>query len=301
MKMSNFDEIFGRYTDDINKAADYFVSEKAFEGRRSSGLDVMLDAMSYSLSNGGKRIRPVLTLEFCRLCGGNYADAIPFAIGVEMIHTYSLIHDDLPCMDNDDMRRGKPSSHKVYGEANALLAGDGLLTLAFETVLSAKISADKKAMAALELAKAAGVSGMIGGQVMDLSNEGKRVSLDVIKATDRLKTGEMIRVAAVMGCIAADADSEKIAAAEKYCENIGLAFQIVDDILDVTSDDVTLGKPVGSDSENLKSTYVSHLGVEKSDEYARELTEKAKSALDIFGSEGEFLSELADRLSERKN
>lgn len=301
MKMSNFDEIFGRYTDDINKAADYFVSEKAFEGRRSSGLDVMLDAMSYSLSNGGKRIRPVLTLEFCRLCGGNYADAIPFAIGVEMIHTYSLIHDDLPCMDNDDMRRGKPSSHKVYGEANALLAGDGLLTLAFETVLSAKISADKKAMAALELAKAAGVSGMIGGQVMDLSNEGKRVSLDVIKATDRLKTGEMIRVAAVMGCIAAGADSEKIAAAEKYCENIGLAFQIVDDILDVTSDDVTLGKPVGSDSENLKSTYVSHLGVEKSDEYARELTEKAKSALDIFGSEGEFLSELADRLSERKN
>ncbi len=299
--MSNFDEIFGRYTDDINKAADYFVSEKAFEGRRSSGLDVMLDAMSYSLSNGGKRIRPVLTLEFCRLCGGNYVDAIPFAIGVEMIHTYSLIHDDLPCMDNDDMRRGKPSSHKVYGEANALLAGDGLLTLAFETVLSAKISADKKAMAALELAKAAGVSGMIGGQVMDLSNEGKRVSLDEIKATDRLKTGEMIRVAAVMGCIAAGADSEKIAAAEKYCENIGLAFQIVDDILDVTSDDVTLGKPVGSDSENLKSTYVSHLGVEKSDEYARELTEKAKSALDIFGSEGEFLSELADRLSERKN
>ncbi len=299
--MSNFDEIFGRYTDDINKAADYFVSEKAFEGRRSSGLDVMLDAMSYSLSNGGKRIRPVLTLEFCRLCGGNYADAIPFAIGVEMIHTYSLIHDDLPCMDNDDMRRGKPSSHKVYGEANALLAGDGLLTLAFETVLSAKISADKKAMAALELAKAAGVSGMIGGQVMDLSNEGKRVSLDEIKATDRLKTGEMIRVAAVMGCIAAGADSEKIAAAEKYCENIGLAFQIVDDILDVTSDDVTLGKPVGSDSENLKSTYVSHLGVEKSDEYARELTETAKSALDIFGSEGEFLSELADRLSERKN
>lgn len=299
--MSNFDEIFGRYTDDINKAADYFVSEKAFEGRRSSGLDVMLDAMSYSLSNGGKRIRPVLTLEFCRLCGGNYADAIPFAIGVEMIHTYSLIHDDLPCMDNDDMRRGKPSSHKVYGEANALLAGDGLLTLAFETVLSAKMAADKKAMAALELAKAAGVSGMIGGQVMDLSNEGKRVSLDEIKATDRLKTGEMIRVAAVMGCIAAGADSEKIAAAEKYCENIGLAFQIVDDILDVTSDDVTLGKPVGSDSENLKSTYVSHLGVEKSDEYARELTEKAKSALDIFGSEGEFLSELADRLSERKN
>ncbi len=301
MTMNDFNKIFGNYVDEINKAAAYYVSADAFVGRESSGLDVMLDAMAYSLGNGGKRIRPVLTLEFCRLCGGEYKDAIPFAIGAEMIHTYSLIHDDLPCMDNDDMRRGKPSSHKVYGEANALLAGDGLLTLAFETVLSANVSADKKASAALELAKAAGVSGMIGGQVMDLSNEGKKVSLDEIRATDKLKTGEMIRVAAVMGCIAAGADSEKIAAAEKYCENIGLAFQIVDDILDVTSDDATLGKPVGSDSQNEKSTYVSHLGVEKSAEYARQLTEDAKSALDIFGSEGEFLSELADRLSERKN
>lgn len=301
MTMNDFNKIFANYVDEINKAAAYYVSADAFKGRESSGLDAMLDAMSYSLGNGGKRIRPVLTLEFCRICGGDFKDAIPFAIGAEMIHTYSLIHDDLPCMDNDDMRRGKLSSHKVYGEANALLAGDGLLTLAFETVLSADVSADKKAKAALELAKAAGVSGMIGGQVMDLSNEGKKVSLDEIRATDRLKTGEMIRVAAVMGCIAAGADSDKIAAAEKYCENIGLAFQIVDDILDVTSDDATLGKPVGSDSQNEKSTYVSHLGVEKSSEYARRLTEEAKAALDIFSSEGEFLSELADRLSERKN
>jgi len=301
MTMNDFNKIFANYVDEINKAAAYYVSADAFKGRESSGLEAMLDAMAYSLGNGGKRIRPVLTLEFCRLCGGDYRAAIPFAIGAEMIHTYSLIHDDLPCMDNDDMRRGKPSSHKVYGEANALLAGDGLLTLAFETVLSADVSADKKAKAALELAKAAGVSGMIGGQVMDLSNEGKKVSLDEIRATDRLKTGEMLRVAAVMGCIAAGADSEKIAAAEKYCENIGLAFQIVDDILDVTSDDATLGKPVGSDSQNRKSTYVSHLGVEKSSEYARQITEEAKAALDIFGSEGEFLSELADRLSERKN
>ena len=300
IKMNDFDKILGGYVEEINKAADYYVSSAAFRGRESAGLDAMLDAMAYSLSNGGKRIRPVLTLEFCRVCGGDYMAAIPFALGVEMIHTYSLIHDDLPCMDNDDMRRGKPSSHKVYGEANALLAGDGLLTLAFETVLSADISADKKALAALELAKAAGVSGMIGGQVMDLANEGRSVTLEEIKATDRLKTGEMIRVAAVMGCIAAGANGEMIAAAEKYCENIGLAFQIVDDILDVTSDDATLGKPVGSDSENEKSTYVSHLGIEKSKAYARELTAQAKAALDIFGGEGEFLSELADRLSERK-
>lgn len=299
--MTDFDKIFGSYVAAINSAAEKCTLREAFAGRESEGLDAMLDAMAYSLNNGGKRIRPVLTLEFCRLCGGDYESAIPFALGVEMIHTYSLIHDDLPCMDNDDMRRGKPSSHKVYGEANALLAGDGLLTLAFETVLSAELSADKKAKAALELAKAAGVSGMIGGQVMDLANEGKSVTLDAIRATDRLKTGEMIRVAAVMGCIAAGAHEERIKAAEEYCANIGLAFQIVDDILDVTSDDVTLGKPVGSDSENEKSTYVSHLGIEESICYARELTARAKAAIEIFGSEGEFLSELADKLSERKN
>ncbi len=298
--MIDFDKICRDYVSKINEAAAHYVSSSAFEGRESYGLDVMLDAMGYSLGNGGKRIRPMLTLEFCRVCGGDYKSAIPFAIGVEMIHTYSLIHDDLPCMDNDDMRRGKPSSHKVYGEANALLAGDGLLTLAFETVLSADIDAGKKAMAALELAKAAGVSGMIGGQVMDLANEEKAATLDEIMQTERLKTGKLIKVAAVMGCIAAGASETQIKAAEKYCENIGLAFQIVDDMLDVTSDEATLGKPIGSDSENGKSTFVTLLGLDESACYARELTEQAKAALDIFGSEGEFLSVLADRLSERK-
>lgn len=299
--MTDFDKIFSGYVEEINKAADYYVSPLAFKGRESGGLDAMLDAMAYSLSNGGKRIRPVLTLEFCRVCGGDYKAAIPFAIGLEMIHTYSLIHDDLPCMDNDDMRRGKPSSHKVYGEANALLAGDGLLTLAFETVLSADISADKKAKAALELAKAAGASGMIGGQVMDLANEEKTAGLDEIILTEKLKTGALIKAAAAMGCIAAGASNAQIKAAQTYCENIGLAFQIVDDILDVTSDEETLGKPIGSDSENGKSTFVSLLGLEESARYARELTAQAKASLDIFGCEGEFLSVLADRLSERKN
>ena len=299
--MINFDEIFGAYADEINKAAAEYLSQESFSGRESSGLDVMLDAMGYSLENGGKRIRPVLTLEFCRVCGGDYKTAIPFALALEMIHTYSLIHDDLPCMDNDDMRRGKPSNHKVYGEANALLAGDGLLTLAFETALSADVDADKKAKAALELAKAAGVSGMIGGQVMDLANEQKTASLDEIILTEKLKTGALIKVAAVMGCIVAGATEEQINAAQTYCENIGLAFQIVDDILDVTGDEVTLGKPIGSDSENGKSTFVSLLGLEKSAEYARELTANAKSALNIFGDEGDFLSELADKLSERKS
>lgn len=300
--MIEFEKRFSDYVLIINEAAKKYVSPASFEGRESEGLKVMLEAMAYSLNNGGKRIRPMLTLEFCRVCGGDYMKAVPLALAAEMIHTYSLIHDDLPCMDNDDMRRGKPSSHKAFGEANALLAGDSLLTFAFETALSAPdLDAQKRCAAALELAKAAGCSGMIAGQVMDLANEAKYVSVDEIKATDRLKTGEMIRVSALLGCIAAGAEEEKIKAAEKYCKNIGLAFQIVDDILDVTSDEATLGKPIGSDSENEKSTYVSLLGLEKSAQYAYELTERAKAALDIFGCEGEFLSELADKLSNRKN
>ncbi len=300
--MIEFEKRFSDYVRLINDAAKKYVSSASFEGRESEGLKVMLEAMAYSLNNGGKRIRPMLTLEFCRVCGGDFMKAVPLALAAEMIHTYSLIHDDLPCMDNDDMRRGRPSSHKAFGEANALLAGDSLLTFAFETALSApEIDDRKRCAAALELAKAAGCSGMIAGQVMDLANEAKSVSVDEIKATDRLKTGKMIRVSALLGCIVAGADEEKIKAAEKYCENIGLAFQIVDDILDVTSDEATLGKPIGSDSENEKSTYVSLLGLEESARYARELTERAKSALDIFGCEGEFLSELADKLSNRKN
>ncbi|MBQ2972939.1 MAG: polyprenyl synthetase family protein [Clostridia bacterium] len=300
--MIDFEKRSAEYVEIINKAVSEYVSEKSFGGRESSGLELMLKAMAYSLENGGKRIRPMLTLEFCRVCGGDYMEALPLAVGVEMIHTYSLIHDDLPCMDDDDMRRGKPSSHKVFGEANALLAGDSLLTLAFETVLSApNLSGEAKTKAGLELAKAAGCSGMIAGQVMDLANEGRAASLDEVKATDRRKTGKLIKVSAVLGCIAAGADEEKIKAAEKYCENIGLAFQIVDDILDVTSDEETLGKPIGSDSQNEKSTYVSLLGLEESARYASELTENAKKSLEIFGSEGEFLIELADRLFDRKN
>lgn len=300
--MVDFEKKVSEYVEIINKAISDYVSENAFPGRESSGLELMRKAMAYSLENGGKRIRPMLTLEFCRLCGGDFTGALPLAVGVEMIHTYSLIHDDLPCMDDDDMRRGKPSSHKVFGYANALLAGDALLTLAFETVLSAgKLSGEAKARAGLELAKAAGCSGMIAGQVMDLANEGRKASLDEVKATDKRKTGELIRVSALLGCVAAGADEEKIKAAENYCDNIGLAFQIVDDILDVTSDEETLGKPIGSDNEKEKSTYVSLLGLEESMYYASELTEKAKEALEIFGSEGEFLLELADMLSGRKN
>ena len=299
--MSVFEEKIAEYQRAINCALDGYMNKSAFAGRESSGLEKMLEAMSYSLSDGGKRIRPVLTLEFCRVCGGETEKAIPFACALEMIHTYSLIHDDLPCMDDDDMRRGKPSNHRVFGEANALLAGDGLLTLAFETALKADVDAEKRACAALALAKAAGCSGMIAGQVMDLENEGKKAPLEDITSTDRLKTGELIRAAAMLGCITAGADENKIKAATDYCDNIGLAFQIVDDILDVTSDEATLGKPVGSDSENEKSTYVSLLGLERSKALADELTGKAKSALEIFGKEKDFLAWLADKLASRNN
>ena len=300
--MSLFEERSREYASMINAAAAEYVSAKTFAGRESFGLDKMLEAMSYSLENGGKRIRPMLALEFCRVCGEKPEKAIPFALGLEMIHTYSLIHDDLPCMDDDDMRRGKPSSHKVFGEANALLAGDSLLTLAFETVLSAPdMSGEQKAAAGLALAKAAGCSGMIAGQVMDLANEGRKAPLDDVAKTDRLKTGELIMAAASMGCIAANADAEKLNAAREYCADIGLAFQIVDDILDVTSSSDVLGKPVGSDGENEKSTYVSLLGLEKSKELADELTEKAKAALSVFGDEKEFLLMLADKLADRNN
>lgn len=262
--------------------------------------DIVSEAMKYSVRNGGKRIRPVLTLEFCKACGAEPEKALPFACAVEMIHTYSLIHDDLPCMDDDDYRRGKPSCHIAYGEANALLAGDALLTLAFETVVKADVPAENVVRAVKELSYSAGILGMVGGQVLDLQNENKALTLGELEQIHNLKTGELIRVACVLGCIAAGADEEKIKAAEAYAKGIGLTFQIVDDILDVTSDAETLGKPIGSDAENQKTTYVSLLGIEKSKEVAAELTRKAKAALAVYDENTEALSLLADNLLIRK-
>ncbi len=263
--------------------------------------EIVADAMRYSLQNGGKRIRPVLVLEFCRLCGGDVQKALPFAAAIEMIHTYSLIHDDLPCMDDDDMRRGKPSCHKKFGEEYALLAGDGLLTLAFEMLTRAELSDRQKVQAVKALSTHAGYQGMIGGQTVDLMSEGKAIDLDRLRTMDNLKTGKLINCAALLGCIAADADSKKTEASQVYTNAIGLAFQIVDDILDVTSTAEKLGKPIGSDSEKEKSTYVSILGIEKSKQYAEELTCEATQSLDCFGDEGEFLKKLAFNLLERDN
>lgn len=280
------------YLDEINYALKEYLP---------AADDVVSQAMRYSVENGGKRIRPALLLEFCRVCGGDYKKAVPFACALEMIHTYSLIHDDLPCMDNDDFRRGKPSCHIAFGEEYALLAGDALLTLAFETAMKSNLSAEITVKAAKELAKAAGVMGMVGGQVLDLQNEGKKVGVSDLQKTDELKTGELIRAACVLGCVCAGADDKKIAAAEKYAHDIGIAFQIVDDILDVTSDEETLGKPIGSDEENQKSTYVSLLGIEKSRKTAEELTLNAQKALDAFDGDVTSLKDFAEKLKNRKN
>ena len=275
---------------------------KVYLGSVSDGQDVVLDAMKYSAEGGGKRIRPVLTLEFCRVCGGDVQRAIPFACAVEMIHTYSLIHDDLPCMDNDDMRRGKPSCHKAFGEEYALLAGDGLLTLAFETLSKAEdIKVDTFKEALFTLSNLAGINGMVGGQVLDLKAEKSKPTLSALQTIDRLKTGALIKAACTLGCLASEKyDGQKIAAASVYAENIGLAFQIVDDILDVTSDTATLGKPVGSDDKNEKITYVKLMGIEKSQETVDELTKEAVKALGVFDGDTSFLEKLAYKLALRK-
>ncbi len=273
----------------------------ALETYLPQGDDPVSRAMRYSVQNGGKRVRPWLTLSFCALCGGDPETAMPFACALEMIHTYSLIHDDLPCMDDDDLRRGKPSCHVAFGEANALLAGDGLLTLAFETAASAKTEPRATVRAIRLLAQAAGAAGMIGGQVMDLENEGRQVGVETLRQTDRLKTGELIRAACVIGCIAANANEAQCAAAERYAEGVGIAFQIVDDILDVTSDAQTLGKPIGSDSANEKSTYVSAMGIEQAKAAAAAYTAQAQAALTAFDGDTKPLADFAAQMLNRNH
>ena len=299
--MDNYASLYQKYLDTFNDYLHGKIDISNYEGRDSEGFYSVMEAITYSLTNGGKRIRPVLTLEFCRLCSGDYTAALDLALAIEMIHTYSLIHDDLPCMDNDDMRRGKPSNHIVYGYANSLLAGDGLQALAFETVARSALTDDRKTAAVTLLADAAGPCGMVAGQMMDLNNENRYIGIEDIQATDILKTGKLITAAALMGCIAAGADREKFLAAETYSKNIGLAFQIVDDILDVTGDENKLGKPVGSDEESGKSTYVTTLGIDEAKSLAKELTFKAVNALTVFGDEAWFLEELASKLLYRES
>ncbi len=262
----------------------------------------IMKAMNYSLKAGGKRLRPILTLESCKIVGGKEEDAIPFAMAIEMIHTYSLIHDDLPALDNDDLRRGKPTNHKVYGDAMATLAGDALLNYAFEVMLSSSINkkdSNKYLKAINEVAKHAGIYGMIGGQVVDVESENKIIDKDKLDFIHLNKTAAMIVGCMRAGAIIGGATEEELEKVTKYGKNIGLSFQIVDDILDITGDEEKLGKPIGSDIENHKSTYPSLLGLEKSREIARHLIEEGKSSIDGLSSEIDFLNQLGDYIISR--
>lgn len=263
---------------------------------------ILSEAMRYSLEAGGKRIRPVLVMEFCRMCGGDLRNAYAPAAAIEMMHTFSLIHDDLPAMDNDDYRRGRLSCHKAFTEAFAILAGDALAILPFEIIAKDDIlDSDKKVRIIAELSFASGVYGMTGGQVIDIENE-KRNEIDEenLRYMYSLKTGALIKTSCVMGCIAAGADDSAIKRAENYAQKLGLAFQIIDDILDVTSTSEELGKPVGSDIEQNKTTFVTINGIENARKEADRLTSEALEILQSFDN-NEFLTELTNELLSRRN
>ena len=282
------------YLDRINASLDRYFPLKECAQKR------VYEAARYSLLAGGKRIRPVLTLEFCRIFGGDTEDAMPFACALEMLHTYSLIHDDLPCMDNDDLRRGRPTNHKVYGEAMALLAGDALLTAAFETVLAntAGLDAAQVLTGLRILAVSAGAGGMIGGQVMDMQGSQEPATLQRLTEMHLLKTGALINAACVLGAVAAGAGEDDITLAAEYGGHLGLAFQITDDILDATGDSATLGKSAGKDESANKSTYVTALGFSRASELARYYTEEAQRVARSLPDSG-FLEELTAFLLDR--
>ncbi len=260
----------------------------------------VLDAMHYSVFAGGKRIRPCLTLAFCQLCGGDPMAALPFACGIELVQTYSLIHDDLPCMDDDDFRRGKPSCHKQFDEATALLAGDALLTMAFESLSQAELPPERVVKAVEIFSRLIGVVGMIGGQEMDLEaeNPDTRPDLDTLRTLCARKTCALLQASCQLGVLAAGGTEEQLTAAGEYAYQLGMAFQIVDDILDVTADPEKLGKPVGSDAANGKVTHVTLLGLEGASQEADRYTARALSLLERFpGSEP--LKELTRNLLHR--
>ena len=260
----------------------------------------LLDAMRYSLLAGGKRLRPILVLEFCRLCGGDTSRAMPVACGVEMLHTYSLFHDDLPCMDNDDLRRGKPTNHKRFGECTATLAGDALQAAAFESVLSADLPDAARARCALILASVAGHAGICGGQQLDMEWEGRTLGREELMEVHLRKTAALLRGACLMGVAAAGGSAEQERAAIAYADALGLAFQIRDDMLDVIGDEASFGKPIGSDKAENKTTFVDLLGLPGCEAEVQRATEQAVAALDGMG-DTTFLIWLAHRLAQRSH
>ena len=259
---------------------------------------ILFDSMRYSLLAGGKRLRPVFVFDFCRMAGGCWPDATPFAAAVEMIHTYSLIHDDLPSMDNDDYRRGRPTNHKVYGEAMAILAGDAMLTSAFGHIANAaNLSDSAKLRAVSYLSRCAGETGMVGGQVLDILAEQRECTEAEILNIQNRKTGALIKAACVLGVMAANGTAEQEFAAMEFADHLGLAFQIRDDMLDVIGDAEKLGKATGMDGQ--KNTFVRLYGLEKCEELVKEHTEAAIDALDVF-ADSEFMRELAMSLVGRE-
>lgn len=257
---------------------------------------ILFDAMRYSLLAGGKRLRPVFVFDFCRMCGGDWHKAVPFAAAIEMIHTYSLIHDDLPCMDNDDYRRGKLTNHKVYGEAIAVLAGDGLLTAAFSQLAKADYPADVRIRAVEVLSTCAGETGMVGGQVLDMQSEIRQCTEQEVLDIQIRKTGGLIRAACQMGVLAGGGSEEQLAAATRFADHLGLAFQIRDDMLDVIGNAEELGKAVGVDK--VKNTFVQLYGLENCDQLVNDHTILALSELKSFTDTG-FMTELSQKLVSR--
>lgn len=259
----------------------------------------LFEAMEYSLLAGGKRLRPIFAFEFCRICGADWKMAAPFAAAIEMIHTYSLIHDDLPSMDNDDLRRGRPTNHKVYGESMAILAGDALLTDAFAVAATAQLAQPQDmAFAISVLSECAGSLGMVGGQVLDIRSEERECTEEEILNIQSRKTGALINAACVLGVIAAGGTEEQIDAAASFAGALGIAFQIRDDMLDVIGTKDEMGKGVGTDAE--KNTFVQLYGLEKCEELVQKYTQAALSALEVFENPG-ILPELASSLTDRRN
>ena len=276
---------------------------KKYMPKEDGYQSTIMEAMNYSLKAGGKRLRPILTLEACKVVGGNEEDAIPFAMAIEMIHTYSLIHDDLPALDNDNLRRGKPTNHKVYGEAMAILAGDGLLNYAYEVMLSNSLNKKKPEnylKAINEIAKSAGIYGMIGGQVVDVQSENTSIPKEKLDYIHLNKTGAIMIGCMRAGAIIGNANEDELEKITRYAKNIGLSFQIVDDILDIIGDQSKLGKNIGSDIENNKSTYPSLIGLEESKEIAIKLIDEAKENIKSLNGDSSFLEGLANYIIDRE-
>ena len=291
------EKLFSARMAEYKSAVDKYL-DACLEETQCASYHKLTDSMHYSLTAGGKRLRAILVLEFCRICGGDVEKALPVACGVEMLHTYSLIHDDLPVMDNDDLRRGKPSNHKVFGECTATLAGDALQALAFETVLKADLPALRVLKCAQVLANAAGHEGICGGQQLDLEWEGKILSAPELEEIYLRKTSALIRAACLMGVAAAGGAQAQQDAAARYADHFGYAFQIRDDMLDVIGDEKTFGKPIGSDREEGKTTFVDLLGLEESQKLVHAHSEQAAKALGGI-ADTEFLVHLVHVLEER--